>query len=98
MQVRTAAGGLSLTELPLHELLGADLRARCASYTDLWRLRRFTREDVFAFPAGEVRRRHPILCRLLGLELPELGSPRWPDAGAAGGFAQLFRAVLLRKA
>ena len=48
-------------------------------------------------PADEVRRRFPIWSRLLGLELPPLGSPRWPDATAPGGFAQLFRALLLRK-
>jgi hypothetical protein len=34
---------------------------------------------------------------MLALELPELGSPRWPDATAPAGFAQLFRALLLRK-
>jgi SAM-dependent methyltransferase len=89
--------GLAVEELPLHELLGADLSVRCASYTDLWRLRRLVRCDVFAAPAEEVRRRHPFLTRLLALELPPLGSPRWPDAGASGGFAQLFRAILLRQ-
>src|SRR5207244_1820532 len=52
---------------------------------------------VFAAPADEVRRRFPLLSRLLALELPELGSPRWPDAQAEGGFAQLFRALMLRK-
>jgi SAM-dependent methyltransferase len=92
-----AAAGLGVSEMPLHELIGADLSVRCASYTDLWRLRRVTRAPVFAAPAEEVRRRHPLLSRLLALELPPLGSPRWPDAGASGGFAQLFRALLLRK-
>jgi SAM-dependent methyltransferase len=89
--------GLHLEEAPLHELLGADLSVRCASYTDLWRLRRLVRCEVFAAPAEEVRKRYPLLSRLLALELPPLGSPRWPDAHAKGGFAQLFRALLLRQ-
>jgi SAM-dependent methyltransferase len=88
---------LGVEEIPLHELLGADLSVRCASYTDLWRLRRLVRCEVFAAPAHEVRRRYPLLSRLLALELPPLGSRRWPDAHAAGGFAQLFRALLLRQ-
>ncbi len=81
----------------MHELLGADLSARCASYTDLWRLRRFVSCEVFAAPERDVRRRYPLLSRLLALELPALGSPRWPDATAPAGFAQLFRALLLRQ-
>jgi SAM-dependent methyltransferase len=88
---------LDVIEIPLHELLGADLSMRCASYTDLWRLRRFARCEIFAAPAEDVRRRYPLLSRFLALELPPLGSPRWPDAGASGGFAQLFRALLLRQ-
>ncbi|HYR18886.1 MAG TPA: class I SAM-dependent methyltransferase [Myxococcales bacterium] len=98
-QLRAAAtgGGLEAEELPLHELIGADLSVRCASYTDLWRLRRFVSCEVFAAPAEEVRRRHPLLSRLLALDLPPLGSPRWPDATAPAGFAQLFRALLLRQ-
>ena len=98
-QLREAAAqaGLEVDELPLHELLAADLSVRCASYTDLWRLRRLTAADVFALPAEEMRRRHPWLSRLLALELPEIGSPRWPDATAPAGFAQLFRALLLRR-
>ena len=93
-----AAGrGFTVTELPLHQLLNADLSVRCASYTDLWRLRRLATCDVFAAPADDVRRRFPLLSRLLALELPELGSPRWPDATAPGGFAQLFRALILQK-
>jgi SAM-dependent methyltransferase len=89
--------GLHVQELPLHELIEADLSLRCASYTDLWRLRRFARCEVFAAPQADVRRRFPFLSRVLALELPELGSPRWPDATAPAGFAQLFRALLLRK-
>src|SRR5262249_31311914 len=98
-QLRAAAAGscLAVDELPLHELIGADLSVRCASYTDLWRLRRFVSCEVFAAPAAEVRRRYPWLSRLLLLELPPLGSPRWPDATAPAGFAQLFRALLLRQ-
>ena len=98
-QLRSAARdtGLAVEELPLHQLLGADLSVRCASYTDLWRLRRLASCDVFAAPADEVRRRFPLLSRMLALELPELGSPRWPDATAPAGFAQLFRALLLRR-
>jgi SAM-dependent methyltransferase len=98
-QLRAAAHEehLLVEELALHELIGADLTVRCASYTDLWRLRRIASCDVFAAPAEEVRRRYPLLSRLLALELPELGSPRWPDATAPAGFAQLFRALLLRK-
>jgi SAM-dependent methyltransferase len=98
-QLRAVAAGcrLEVEELPLHELLDADLSVRCASYTDLWRLRRFVSCEVFAAPAEDVRRRHPLLSRLLALELPPLGSPRWPDAGAKAGFAQLFRALLLRQ-
>jgi SAM-dependent methyltransferase len=97
--LRQTAGevGLHARELPLHELLEADLSVRCASYTDLWRLRRFARCEVFAAPEADVRRRYPFLSRMLALELPELGSPRWPDASAPAGFAQLFRALLLRK-
>ena len=41
--------------------------------------------------------RRKVLSRLLALELPPLGSPRWPDATAPGGFAQLFRALILRR-
>jgi len=89
--------GLDVHEIPLHELLAADLSVRCASYTDLWRLRRLVRCEVFAAPAEEVRRRYPLLSRILGLELPRLGSPTWPDAHARGGLAQLFRALLLRQ-
>jgi SAM-dependent methyltransferase len=98
-QLRAAAAGAGLRaeELPLHELLDADLSLRCASYTDLWRLRRVTSCEVFAAPAEEVRRRYPLLSRLLALELPPLGSPRWPDATAPAGFAQLFRALILRR-
>jgi SAM-dependent methyltransferase len=98
-QLRAAAAedGLQHAELPLHELIGADLSVRVASYTDLWRLRRLTRADVVATPAAEIRAKHPWLSRLLALELPELGSPRWPDATAPAGFAQLFRALLLRR-
>jgi SAM-dependent methyltransferase len=88
---------LEVEELPLHELLEADLTVRCASYTDLWRLRRFVHCEVFAAPAEEVTRRHPWLSRLLALELPALGSPRWPDALAKDGFAKLFRALVLRR-
>ena len=98
--LRAAAkeAGLAAEEIPLHQLLGADLSMRCASYTDLWRLRRFARCEVFAAPAGVVRERYPFLSRFLQLELPPLGSPRWPDASAPAGFAQLFRALLLRPA
>jgi SAM-dependent methyltransferase len=92
-----AQAGLAVEELPLHALLGADLSVRCASYTDLWRLRRVASCEVFAAPEAEVRRRFPLLSRLLALELPPLGSPRWPDAQAQGGFAQLFRALILRR-
>jgi SAM-dependent methyltransferase len=88
--------GLDVMQIPLHALLGADLSVRCASYTDLWRLRRFARCQVFAAPAEDVRRRFPLLSRLLALELPPIGSPRWPDALAKGGFAQLFHALILR--
>jgi SAM-dependent methyltransferase len=97
--LRTAAAGagLAVEEIPLHELIAADLSVRCASYTDLWRLRRVTSCEVFAAPAPEVRKRFPLLSRLLGLELPPLGSPRWPDATAPAGFAQLFRALILRR-
>ena len=90
--------GLDVEQVPLHVLLDADLSVRCASYTDLWRLRRFARCEIFAAPAEEVRRRFPLLARLLLLELPPLGSPRWPDAHAKGGFAQLFHALILRPA
>jgi SAM-dependent methyltransferase len=98
-QLRAAAvqAGLAVEELPLHALLGADLSLRCASYTDLWRLRRLASCEVFAAPEEEVRRRFPVLSRVLGLELPPLGSPRWPDATAPAGFAQLFRALILRQ-
>lgn len=98
-QLRAAAAraGLTAEELPLHALIGADLSVRCASYTDLWRLRRLTSCPVFAAPEAEMRRRFPLLSRLLALELPPLGSPRWPDASAPGGFAQVFRALILRQ-
>jgi SAM-dependent methyltransferase len=97
--LRSAASslGLQVDELPLHELIEADLSQRCASYTDLWRLRRFAACEVFAAPEAEVRKRFPFLSRVLALELPALGSPRWPDATAPAGFAQLFRALTLRK-
>ena len=98
-ELRAAAreARLAVEEIPLHGLLGADLSVRCASYTDLWRLRRFASCEVFAAPAENVRRRFPLLSRLLMLELPELGSPRWPDSTAPAGFAQLFRALILRR-
>ena len=98
-QLRAAAvqAELAVEELPLHALLGADLSVRCASYTDLWRLRRVASCDVFAAPEAWVRRRFPLLSRVLALELPPLGSPRWPDATAPAGFAQLFRALILRR-
>jgi hypothetical protein len=98
-QLRSSAAGagLAVEEMALHELLAADLSVRCASYTDLWRLRRVTSCEIFAAPEADVRRRFPLLSRLLALEIPPLGSPRWPDAYAGGGFAQLFRALVLRK-
>ena len=98
-QLRQAAAAtrLEMEEIPLHQLLNADLSVRCASYTDLWRLRRLTSCDVFAAPEADVRRRFPLLSRLLALELPPIGSPRWPDATAPAGFAQLFRALILRR-
>jgi SAM-dependent methyltransferase len=92
-----ADAGLAVEDLPLHELISADLTVRCASFTDLWRLRRVTSCEVFAAPAAEVRRRFPLLSRVLALELPALGSPRWPDGTAPAGFAQLFRALILRR-
>ncbi|HEY4729894.1 MAG TPA: hypothetical protein VIH41_02105, partial [Myxococcales bacterium] len=97
--IRAAAvqAGLAVEELPLHALLGADLSVRCASYTDLWRLRRVASCEVFAAPEAEVRRRFPVLSRVLALELPPLGSTRWPDATGPAGFAQLFRALILRR-
>jgi len=97
--LRAAAvqAGLAVEEVPLHALLGADLSVRCASYTDLWRLRRVASCEVFAAPEAEVRRRFPVLSRVLALELPPLGSPRWPDATGPAGFAQLFRALILRR-
>jgi SAM-dependent methyltransferase len=97
LRAAAAKTGLAVEELPLHELIGADLTVRCASYTDLWRLRRVTSCEVFAAPAEQVRKRFPLLSRVLALELPPLGSPRWPDATAPGGFAQLFRALILRR-
>lgn len=97
LRAAAAEAGLAAEELPLHELIGADLSVRCASYTDLWRLRRVTSCEVFAAPAAQVRKRFPLLSRVLGLELPPLGSPRWPDATAPGGLAQLFRALILRR-
>lgn len=98
LRAAAAGAGLAVEELALHALLGADLSVRCASYTDLWRLRRFTGCEVFAAPEAAVRSRYPWLSRLLALELPELGSPHWPDASAPAGFAQLFRALVLRRA
>jgi len=97
LRAAAAASGLRAEELPQHELLEADLSIRCASYTDLWRLRRLVSCEVFAAPEADVRRRFPLLSRLLALELPPLGSPRWPDATAPAGFAQLFRALILRR-
>ncbi|MGZ6125101.1 MAG: class I SAM-dependent methyltransferase [Myxococcales bacterium] len=98
LRAAAAQSGLLAEEVPLHALLGADLSVRCASYTDLWRLRRLASCEVFAAPEGEIRRRFPLLSRVLALELPPLGSPRWPDASAPAGFAQLFRALILRRA
>jgi SAM-dependent methyltransferase len=97
LRASAAESGLEAREMPLHELISADLDVRCASYTDLWRLRRLASCEVFAAPEAEVRRRFPVLSRVLALELPPLGSPRWPDATAEAGFAQLFRALLLCK-
>jgi SAM-dependent methyltransferase len=97
LRAAAARGGLAVEELPLHELIAADLTVRCASYTDLWRLRRLASCEVFAAPAAEVRKRFPLLSRVLALELPALGAPSWPDATAPAGFAQLFRALILRR-
>jgi SAM-dependent methyltransferase len=97
LRAAAAEAGLAVEEIPLHQLIAADLNVRCASYTDLWRLRRVTSCEVFAAPAEQVRKRFPLLSRVLALELPPLGSPRWPDATAPAGFAQLFRALILRR-
>ena len=75
--------GISGTKTIQRQLFGPQDATPTASYTDLWRLRRFARCEIFAAPAEDVRRRYPLLSRFLALELPPLGSPRWPDAGAS---------------
>src|SRR5207245_2610859 len=69
LRAASAQAGLAVEELPLHALLGADLSVRCASYTDLWRLRRVASCEVFAAPEAEVRRRFPLLSRALALDV-----------------------------
>ncbi len=89
--------GFSTERVPLHVLVGADPALRVASYLDLLRLRRFVPSlPVFAFPGSELQRRHPVLTRLFRFDFPPLGSPRFPEPQATGGFFQLFHALILR--
>jgi len=78
-------------EVPLHALLGADLSVRCASYTDLCGCAASLPASVA--PRAEVRRRFPVLSRVLALEL-RARLAAWPDATGPAGFAQLFRALI----
>ena len=59
---------------------------------DLWRLRRVTSCEVFAAPAAEVRKRFPLLSRVLALELPPLGSPHLARCDRSRRFCPAFSA------
>jgi hypothetical protein len=90
--------GFEVERLKVADLIGLDRSVRVASYHDLLRLRRLVRDlPIVAFPKAELEQRHPVLTRLFALELPPIGSPAFPHPGTAGGFAQLFEALLLRK-
>lgn len=90
--------GFQVERVLLADLIGVDRTARVTSYPDVMRLRRFVpRLPVLAHPKAELERMHPVLTRLFRFELPEIGSPRFPDPQAKGGFCQLFHALLLRR-
>lgn len=90
--------GLSCERLLLADLLGVDRSVRVASYLDVMRLRRLVPNlPVLAWPKAELEKRHPLLTRFFRFELPEVGSPSFPDPQARGGFCQLFQALLLRR-
>ncbi len=88
--------GLRAERLLLADLLGVDRKVRVTSYADVMRLRRLVpRLPVLAFTREELEQRHPVLTRIFRFDLPEIGSPRFPDPQADGGFCQLFHALLL---
>lgn len=90
--------GLHAELLPLADLLGIDRTCRVASYPDVLRLRRLVpRLPVLAHPKATLEARHPVLLRLFDFELPEIGSPTFPNRTPRGGFCQLFFALLLRR-
>ncbi|MGQ0506422.1 MAG: class I SAM-dependent methyltransferase [Myxococcaceae bacterium] len=90
--------GLQTERVPLADLLEVDRRMRVASYVDVLRLRHLVpRVPILAFPKEELEARHPLLTRFFRFEFPEIGSPRFPDPQASGGFCQLFHALLLRR-
>jgi hypothetical protein len=55
------------------------------------------RLPVLAFTQDELKARHPLLTRVFRFDFPAVGSPRFPDPLAGGGFCQLFHALLLTR-
>ncbi|MFZ5470829.1 MAG: hypothetical protein ACOZIN_15495 [Myxococcota bacterium] len=91
--------GLSYERVPLAELLEMDLTLQVASYPDVMRLRRWVPSlPVLAHPREELEARHPFLTRFFRFEFPAIGAPSFPNRTSRGGFAQLFFALLLRRA
>jgi hypothetical protein len=92
------AHGLQTERHLLADLLGFDRSVEVASYPDVLRLRRFVPSlPVLAHPRAELEARHPLLTRFFRFDFPTVGSPRFPEPQARGGFCQLFCALLLRQ-
>lgn len=93
------AQGLEAEVVPLVQLVPFDLAMRAASCDDVRRLRWLARGlPMAAWPPEELRRRHPRLTRIFALEYPPIGSPRFPEPRATGGLAQVFFALLAKRA
>jgi SAM-dependent methyltransferase len=93
-----SALGLGVERVLLADLLEVDRTQRVASYHDVMRLRRFVPSlPVLAHPKAVLEARHPVLRRIFHFEFPEVGSRRFPDPGASGGFCQLFWALVLKR-
>lgn len=96
LEMAARALGLRDERPLLADLLGVARQVRVASYLDCLRLRRIIPAlPILAYPRDELVRAHPLLTRIFAFEFPEIGSPRFPDPQARGGFCQLFWALLL---
>lgn len=93
-----ALGFASVEVVLLADLLGIDRAVRVTSYPDVVRLRFWNPKlPVLAHTREAIERQHPWLTRFFAFELPEIGSPIFPNATTQGGFCQVFRALLLRR-